>query len=155
MEMSTPRLPCERSHTIVQVFCIDVDDVVRTKSARDVEARPVARQSGHNHAIRAGGLGGDHTGQALLTGSLDQNHFARAGAAVQIGPLDAVAGGQTHCRKFGRHVVGNLVKYGIRVQILILAIAAPQSRLFRNRSGAIAECARTPRLGLIAQPKFT
>src|ERR1700677_1674590 len=43
----------------------------------------------------------------------------------------------------------------IRMQILKMAIASPKARLLGYGCRAVAQCTRTPRLGLIAQAKLT
>src|SRR5262249_37380349 len=104
-------------------------------------------------------LGGDRAGKALLARPLDHHDLADGHAALQIGPLDAVAERKRQRSELRRHVIGHAVEHSGGMEVLILAVAAPPRWRDRDRRRAIADGCflgrPVERVSLVTKPEVT
>src|SRR5262245_1675830 len=105
---------------------------------RHLEPFGVARKPGDNNRARPGHFGREHAAESLLSGPLNENALARAGASLDVGPLPPVTERERHCRLLGRNMRGNFVEDRVGMKIKVLAKAAPERRRSIDRSGTIA-----------------
>ena len=120
-------------HARDHVLLVDVDRVVGAELARQRQLPLIARQPGDDDRAGAAGLGRDHRGQPALAGAEDQHGLAEPDLAQERGPADAGAERVEHHRDLGRDVRPHLVQDRPRMQVQVLAEAAPQARLPRQR----------------------
>src|SRR5580704_7555575 len=106
----------------------------------------VPAQSTDDDPVGAGGFRGDNAGQPLLSRALNENGLAGSGAGVETGPLDAVSEREAHGGEFRGHVLGQAMKNRVRMKILKLAVAAPQTGSMGNGRGSISKSTGTTSL---------
>jgi hypothetical protein len=137
-----------------EILRFDIDGVMRAEPFRQRQAPLIGRrpEPRHDDAAGAGLLGGDDAGEALLARPLDDDAFADADLALEVGPLDAVAERQRQRGEVRGEIIGNAMKDRVRVKILVLAVAAPQRRRLTDRGRSVAYGAGlVERVGLVAQ----
>ena len=110
---------------LAEVLGLNVDRVVGAELARHVEAHLVARESGHDDAVRSGLLRGERGRQAHLTGALNEDRLAPLRSAVAAGPFDAVGERQVEREHGGGNRLVDPVHDGVGGEVHVAAEPAP------------------------------
>ena len=92
-----------------RVFLLDIDDVIRPKLLGERQLLCVARQTGHDDRIRAGGARSNDARQAALARTEDQHTIARA----RVGQLHGPAKAGTQRVEHHGDVRGDLLTHGM------------------------------------------
>src|SRR5262249_41850973 len=107
--------------------------------ARDCKSTGIARKSSNNDACRAGCFRGHGCREAVLAGALNQNAAAKTHTTVFASQFDAVGERQERGSQGSRNVLRQSVDDGARMDVQILAVAAPQSGFDLEQRGPIAQ----------------
>ena len=97
----------------------------RTDGVRK-QACDLTSTAGHGRHVIPGLVRRDDAGKTLTAGPLDQDGVPDADAAFEMRPAQPVGERHVERRDRGRHAVGQLVDQRLRVEIDVLAVAAPQ-----------------------------
>src|SRR6266545_2275719 len=109
------------------VVLLDFDGVVGAELAGELELAFVGGEAGDDDAAGAGLAGGDYAGEAALAGTEDDDRVADAEAGHLDGPAEAGAERVEERRDLGRDAVVDLVDEGVRVEVEVVGVAAPEA----------------------------
>ncbi len=103
-----------------------------TKRQRELELGGIARQAGDDDAASAGLPRGDDAGDASLAGAEDDDGLAWGELRHLDGPAESCPNRVKQCRDLGCDLRRHAMHHGVRGQVYVRGVAAPEPGLQRE-----------------------